>query len=122
MWSQYFFIFPPVKPVKPIVFSPISFAFFRPSITFGELPDVEIAKAISPSLPKPSICLLNTYSNPISFEIDVITDESPVNEIPAKGDLSKRNLLINSPATCWLSAALPPLPKKEPYDYFQECR
>jgi len=46
-------------PVKTTVFKPNSLAVSKAFITLADLPLVEIPQAISPFLPKASICLEN---------------------------------------------------------------
>ena len=56
--------FPPLFPVMEIVLSPMRLAFLTPSMTFAELPLVDIPKATSPFCPIPSIWRENRMSNP----------------------------------------------------------
>ena len=41
------------------------------TVTFGEVPEVEIARQTSPLVPSASICLAKTFSNPVSFATQV---------------------------------------------------
>ena len=48
-------IFPPSRPVMPITYMPVSWAFCIAAIIFSELPDVDMATKISFFLPQASI-------------------------------------------------------------------
>ena len=55
---------PPSRPVRAMMARPFDFAAFMASMTFFELPEVEMATRMSPGLPRPSTWREKTWSKP----------------------------------------------------------
>ncbi len=99
-------------PVKAIILAEASFAEFAALSMFLLLPLVEKHQSMSFLVIIPSIWFLKTFSYPKSFAIAVVTAESAVRDTAGRGGLLMRNLPRSSPAMCWQSDALPPLPQR----------